>query len=764
MRFDIKTRVFSAYVIVLILGAVLATLVYHYGNATLGASRVLTGRDVPMLHDISTLQGVTHRMELDLYDYYTRQDREPFLARNVQQRNDAARLLGALREQTLVSSQHHVLDGLYAQLDAFTDRFDRIMSAREVDWDHARSLLKQVSVTTSEINRVLTDIRAEVRAGIDRSGMATEMAVNRTRALVLALSMAIFLISLFVGYHSNAYITDKAERRRLAMFPERNPNPVLRLSLDGHVMFVNPGAEHLLHLIGEEAGDATALLPPDLLRRLDEVRVTDHSYDTWEYQVGSRTLECGIHVLPDLECFHAYISDITERKRAQEDLVFQAYHDSLTGLPNRRLLQEQLTQTLHAPGRDGMRVAVLLLGLDRLNVIIDGLGHGIGDKLLLAVAMRLSNILDQNSGLADNATLYCFGGEVFALLIPGFKTSNMPIRMAEKVNEAMCEPLHVNAREFFLTFSIGISVFPLDGQDANTLLRNADTAMNRARELGGNTLQCYSEDMNARAAEWLTLENHLRHAREHGELRLYYQAQVDVRDNRLVGMEALLRWEHPQRGLILPAEFIPLAEEASTMVDIGEWVLRTACVQNKAWQDAGFDDLVVAVNISARQFQQQDLPELVARTLGETGLPADRLELEITESIAMQDVNHTTTTLCQLKDMGIKLSIDDFGTGFSSLSYLKGFPIDKLKVDQSFVRNLVSDENDAAITRAVITLGHSLKLKVIAEGVVTEAQLAQLRHDGCDEVQGYLYGEPVPADEFADLFRGRALPIAASSL
>jgi EAL domain-containing protein (putative c-di-GMP-specific phosphodiesterase class I) len=228
-------------------------------------------------------------------------------------------------------------------------------------------------------------------------------------------------------------------------------------------------------------------------------------------------------------------------------------------------------------------------------------------------------------------------------------------------------------------------------------------------------------------------------------------------------MEALLRWEHPQRGLILPAEFIPLAEETSTMVAIGEWVLRTACTQNKAWLEAGFDELVVAVNISAHQFHQQDLPEMVGRILHETGLPANRLELEITESVAMQDANRTTDTLCQLKDMGVMLSIDDFGTGFSSLSYLKGFPIDKLKVDQSFVQNLVNDENDAAITRAVITLGHSLKLKVIAEGVETEAQLAQLRHDGCDEVQGYLYGEPAPADDFADLFHSRTLNIAANS-
>jgi diguanylate cyclase (GGDEF)-like protein len=762
MRFDFKTRLFCAYLLVLVLGAVLAAMVYHYGNAILGATHVLTERDVPMLHDISALLVDTRGLEIDLYEYYASQDRTAFLARNIQHRNNAERLPGALRAQPILEPQYHTLEAQYSQLNTLTDQFDRIMSATAVNWEHARSLLKQISATTSDINRLLTGIRAEVRVGIDRSGMATETAINRIRVLVLALSMAIFVISLFVGYYSNAYMKDQAERRRLAMFPERNPNPVLRLSLDGQVMFANPGAAQLLRLLGEDAGNTAALLPADVSQRLAAVRETPHGYDICDYPIGSRTLECGIHFLPDLECFHVYISDITERKHAQEELVYQAYHDALTGLPNRRLFQQQLTRTLHVPGRDAMRVAVLLLGVDRLNVIIGGLGHGTGDELLKAVATRLALVLDRQARFAPDAALYCFGGEVFALLIPGFATSNIPIHMAEKINEAMSEPLHVNAREFFLTFSVGISVFPLDGQDAMTLLRNADTALNRARSLGGNTLQCYSEEMNARAAERLTLGNHLRHAQEHNELRLYYHAQVDIRTNRLVGMEALLRWEHPQRGLILPAEFIPLAEETSTMVVIGEWVLRTACTQNKAWQEAGFDNLVVAVNISAQQFHQQDLPELVVRILRETGLPADRLELEITESVAMQDAYRTTDTLRQLKEMGVKLSIDDFGTGFSSLSYLKGFPIDKLKVDQSFVRNLVNDESDAAITRAVITLGHSLKLKVIAEGVETQAQLAQLRLDGCDEVQGYLYGEPVPADEFADLFRGRAPTIVVS--
>ncbi|MDE2089728.1 MAG: bifunctional diguanylate cyclase/phosphodiesterase, partial [Gammaproteobacteria bacterium] len=463
---------------------------------------------------------------------------------------------------------------------------------------------------------------------------------------------------------------------------------------------------------------------------------------------GDRTMECGVHFLRDLECFHVYVTDITQRKRAEAELVYRAYHDALTGLPNRRMLSERLEDILGTPNRDGLCIAVLLMELDRLTMVIDSLGHEVADALLQAVSTRLQQVLAECQDICGNAILYRFEGDVFALMVPGFTGAQAPVRLAEKILQEMRRPLHVNAREFVATFSIGMGVFPMDGQDAVTLLRNADTARQRAKQSGGNSFQCYSADMNAHAAEWLSLESWLRHALERDELRLYYQPQIDVRNGRLIGTEALLRWQHPERGLLSPGEFISLAEETGLIVPIGEWAMRMACAQNKAWRDRGPGKITVAVNISARQFHRQDLPALVARMLAETGLLPDGLELEITESVAMQDVERATTVLAELKRMGVKLSIDDFGTGFSSLNYLKRFPIDKLKIDQSFVRNLTTDENDAAIARAVITLGHSLKLKVIAEGVETAEQLAWLRREDCDDAQGYLFGKPVPADQF----------------
>jgi EAL domain-containing protein (putative c-di-GMP-specific phosphodiesterase class I) len=318
----------------------------------------------------------------------------------------------------------------------------------------------------------------------------------------------------------------------------------------------------------------------------------------------------------------------------------------------------------------------------------------------------------------------------------------------------------LHGQEFLVTTSIGIALYPSDGDDAESLLRNADTAMYRAKEHGRDNYQLYTPAMNARIVERLALESNLRRGLERGEFEVYYQPQVNVRTEQVVGVEALVRWHHPERGLVLPAEFIPVAEETGMIVPLGEWVLRTACAQNKAWQEAGLPPMRVAVNLSARQFQQRSLTDIVAQVLEETGLSPHLLELEVTESVAMQDLDFTITMLRNLREMGVQIAIDDFGTGYSSLAYLKRFPIDAVKIDRSFVCDLMVDPNDAAIVTTVITMAHSLELSVIAEGVETEAQLAFLNQQQCDEMQGFLFSKPVPAGVLEKIVRtdGRKTP------
>ena len=439
--------------------------------------------------------------------------------------------------------------------------------------------------------------------------------------------------------------------------------------------------------------------------------------------------------------FIGILSDITEHTSYAARLTQLASYDSVTQLPNRLLLESLLKQAVARSRRSGHKIALLLLDLDHFKRINDTLGHSLGDALLQAVATRLTNCLRAGD------TLGRLGGDEFVVLLEGWQWNEQVAKVARKIQGALAPGLKLEEQEVFVTASIGISLFPKDGDNSLTLLKNADIALYRAKARGRNEFCFYEAEMNARAIERLAMENDLRRSLDRGELELYYQPQLELLHQRTLGVEALLRWRRPKYGLVAPAEFVPLAEESGLIVPIGEWVLRTACVQAKTWQGQGLPPLRMAVNLSVAQFEQPDFTRLVARILSDTGLQPDCLELEITESLLMKDVNTAVAVLRTLKEMGVKLAIDDFGTGYSSLSYLKRLPIDRLKIDRSFVQDISIDPDDAAIALAVIVMAHSMNLRVVAEGVETDAQLSFLRLRDCDEMQGYYFSRPLPAGE-----------------
>ena len=432
--------------------------------------------------------------------------------------------------------------------------------------------------------------------------------------------------------------------------------------------------------------------------------------------------------------------DITERKRAEEQIKSLAYHDALTGLPNRRLFQDRLSVAVAQAHRNGQRLAVLYLDLDRFKPVNDSLGHAAGDRLIQDVAERLRTCLREGDTVAR------LGGDEFTLLLPGVSQVVDAARVAEKVLDTLRVPFQIEGREIFATASIGISLYPEDGHDVETLVKNADAAMYRAKQQGRDNYQLYTPALNATALERLALESSLRHALAKNELVIHYQPVLDLATGHVQAMEALLRWQHPELGLLPPAEFISLAEVTGLIIAFGPWVLRTACAQTREWQEAGHAELGVAVNLSARQFQHPDLVAQVRRALEETKLDPAFLELEITESSAMHG-EAAVHTLRELKALGVRIAIDDFGTGYSSLSYLRRFPIDTLKIDRSFIADITRDPDDAAIATAVIALAHTLKLRVVAEGVETEEQVAFLSARRCDRVQGFLFGAPLPAED-----------------
>ncbi len=544
----------------------------------------------------------------------------------------------------------------------------------------------------------------------------------------------------------------EAHRRaegRFRQIVEHATDIIYRADASGHFSLVNPVAAKLMKRPAEELIGLhyLELVRPDY--RADVERFYGSQFvgkvaDTY-YEFPALTADGGevwlgqnVQLLADGERvmgFQAVARDVTR----------QRFYDPATGLPNRALFEAELARTLDGR-RDGRTPAVMLLAPDRFERFVDTLGHAEGDRLLRGVAGRLAACAGEDDLLAR------FGDEEFALLLPRTSSPEEVIAVARRVREALKQPFRMGAHDLYVTASIGVALPPRDGEDVQDLMKNAGAALFRARGQGGDVHQFYAAEMNAAALRQLSLESGLRRALERGEFTLHYQPQMDILTNNITGTEALVRWQHPEMGLVSPAEFIPLAEDTGLIVPLDEWVLRAACSQNRAWQEAGLPPLRVSSNLSARMFRQAGLPEMVARVLEETGLDPDYLDLELTESSVMDNMEDAAGTLRALRALGVHVSIDDFGTGYSSLNYLKNFPADCLKIDQSFVRDAATRPHDAAIVRAVITMARSLDLKVIAEGVETEEQLRFLRVLGCDEVQGYLLSRPLPAEEFKRRF------------
>ena len=437
-----------------------------------------------------------------------------------------------------------------------------------------------------------------------------------------------------------------------------------------------------------------------------------------------------------------------ERKRAEDQIRFLAHHDALTNLPNRSLLKDRLAQAILQTQRHNPWVSVIFIDLDNFKTINDSLGHTAGDELLKIVAGRMV------ACVRSTDTVVRLGGDEFVIVLVDLPARPDEISESlDRIRAAIAEPITLEERSLYVTCSMGVATYPNDGPDPDTLLMNADTAMYKAKDSGRDSVQFYTAEMNARVREKLALQQELRNGLARSEFTLLFQPQVDIRTGRIFAVEALVRWNHPTLGLLSPLKFIPLAEETGLIVPLGDWVLHEACRRNKAWQDAGLPPVNVSVNVSARQFKEKTLIAHVISALQESGMAARHLELEITEGLIMQDVDQAIATMEELQRLGVQLAIDDFGTGYSSLNALKTFPVARLKIDKSFIKNLASDDRDKAVAAAVISLGQKLNLRVIAEGVETAEQLAILRENNCDEIQGYYFSKPVSFGEIAELLR-----------
>ncbi|MBS1169588.1 MAG: sensory box/GGDEF family protein [Burkholderiaceae bacterium] len=448
------------------------------------------------------------------------------------------------------------------------------------------------------------------------------------------------------------------------------------------------------------------------------------------------------------------LTDVTARKQAEEQAKFLFFHDALTGLPNQQLLQDRLQQAIAFSKRDGTKIALILVDLDRFKTVNDFLGHHAGDRTLVAISNRLTQCLRATD------TISRMGGDEFILLLPNLTEPDAVVTFLGELMQKLGDPFRIDQQELSVTCSVGVAVYPEDGADFETLLKRAEMAMYRAKDSGRNAYRFFNEDMNDEATEQVMLHAGLRRALDAGQFVLHYQPQFALDSGALIGAEALIRWQHPDLGLISPMRFIPIAEETGLIVQIGDWVLQEACREAARWRDAGMANPVVAVNLSGVQFKRGEMEQSISKALEASGIGPGMLELELTESILISDTDNVLATVKQLKNMGIKLSIDDFGTGYSSLSYLKRFEVDKLKIDQSFIRDLQNNPEDAAIVRAIIQMAHSLGLRTLAEGVESREILDCLQADQCDEAQGYYFSRPMPASEFLSFLATYLQPTA----
>lgn len=552
----------------------------------------------------------------------------------------------------------------------------------------------------------------------------------------------------------------KESRERFRNLVETTSDWVWEVNENGVYIYASPKVRDILGYAPEEVLGKSLLdfMPPEEAQRVadifKDIAVSRKPFSLLENinldKAGSRVVleTSGVPVFDDggnFRGFRGIDRDITERKRAEEIIKYQAHHDLLTGLPNRSQLVLVLKMELDQADRHRRKVAVLHLDLDRFKVINDSLGRAVGDRLILAVAERLKTLIRKNDTLSRT------GSDEFIILLAGINRAEDAAFYGRNIIDAMRKAFRIDGHEIFITASIGISIYPEDAGQAEKLLANADIAVSHVKKRGRNNYQFFNPAINVRTLELLLLENSLRKTIDRNELVLYYQPQINIRTGEIASLEALVRWKHADLGMLSPSEFIPVAEEIGYITSIDEWVLRAACLQIKAWLDAGISPLSITVNLSAQQFQRPTLVEMISKMVREIGLDPRYLGVEVTESTAMRDIKLAIPNLNGLHDMGVNLSIDDFGTGYSSLNYLKQFPVQTLKIDQSFIRGVAADPDDQAIVRAVIAMGHNLQMKIIAEGVETDSQLSFLRENGCDEVQGFLFSEARTAGKIYEL-------------
>lgn len=731
---SLTKRIWISFTLVIVVGLALSLIIRDSGKKAGISSRNLVSVALPKLDLIKQLRASITEHERLLYEYYATTTRDDLWPQIQQTEQGLAKQLLAINE----GFAGHVmsLPKLYGDIKALQSALDINLSSPTTDWDQARADLALLTQAGKSAEDILVTLTHEIEQQAQQQAQNTQQQIEDIVDLVIVYTTVIVFIALIMGYFTQVNIRRTAKRKALAKFPERNPNPVMNLNWQGNIQFANPASYKLLAITHPGSTALTDLLPNDFYHNLQRWQANHESIVNFEATIGQCQCQFSLSLLRDLESCHLYIEDVTERKQALAQLEFQALHDIHTGLPNRRKFEADLSHHIHLK----TPCSLLFMSIDRFKFITSSQGYHAGDGILLNVGKRLTDI---SKTLGCEVKCYRLEGNTFCLIVMHDDISEVT-HVIRDIQNAMDNALYVNQHSYFLSLSMGYCHYPQDGHTTEGLVSNGHAALNHARVLGNN-VEAYNPTLHASEQTWLPIERGMRQALDKQQFVMFYQAKVNATTGNITGAEALIRWFKEDGDMVSPATFIPVAEQTGLIIQIGHWVIEQGFMQTKSFHESG-QQIQVAINISARQFQYRHFLEQLQALINKTGVNPKHVELEITESLIMENAEHSIGIMKKLKKMGFALAIDDFGTGYSSLSYLKQFPIDSLKIDQAFVRNLEQDEDDKNIVAAIIALAQHLNLKTIAEGVETHEQWQILKNMKCDYIQGYYFSKPNRAE------------------
>ena len=740
----IRFNILFVYLLILLTGGWLSYSVYQTGISIKSVNQALTDRQLPSLNQISALSHWLNDYERILYEFYATVEREDIYPKLKYADEKILENVQALTK----SYPDHVdiiqVVSIYQKMKTHAKILDEVLPPEPSDWDEAREELVRISLLGQATLPYLDSLTDQIKSEIERSELNSNHQLSQMSMWVFVFASVILLIALLVGYYIRKSMQQAQEKNRLALFVENNPNPVACIGFDGRVEFENT-AWHDIY-----GKDQNSLIMERINDKLNELEKQDADFIVTELQDAKSFLELSIHKIADFNQFMVYVENITEREVARRELEFFAYHDPLTGLPNLKKLETDL-QVLIERGRE-QSFCLLSIGIKRLQLITTTHGHSVTDALIKAVVMRLQNALSSLMPEYEICRVYRFTGAKFDVLLGGAKSgatlSDAVFSLDSNLQDAFQKSLNTSFGQFYLDVEAGCAFFPDHGESPAVLIKNTSAALNDAHKNGFEGVNVFNHELAYREQNWFRLENDMRQSRFDESFFLTYQPKVNLIDSRLIGMEALVRWEHPEKGLVSPVEFIPIAEESGMILELGDWILNEAIRQTSEWIDCGATELQVAVNVSPSQLLSANFVERVIGALETHHLSPRHLEIEITEEVMVEDKTLCIRILQALKKAGVSIAIDDFGTGYSSLAYLNRFPVSKLKIDRSFVTDIHDNEGNFAIVRTIIALSKSLDFTVIAEGIEYEQEFEILKQLGCHQGQGYLFSKPLTSNEF----------------